>query len=80
MPRVDPFSFTAGGAAWLDHEWLFQVLLYLGHTSLGPAALCLMKVGAVLLLGWMMAVYPRVYSAFAAHIWGTVQQLVPHGG
>jgi len=59
VPRVDPFSFTAGGAAWLDHEWLFQVLLYLGHTSLGPAALCLMKVGAVLLLGRMMAGHLR---------------------
>jgi flagellar biosynthetic protein FliR len=34
---------------------------------------------ALLLLAWMMAVYPRVYSAFASRIWGTVQQLVSHG-
>lgn len=25
LPRTDPFSFTSGGAAWIDHEWLWQV-------------------------------------------------------
>ncbi len=23
--HADPFSFTSGGAPWIDHEWLFQV-------------------------------------------------------
>jgi hypothetical protein len=27
VPRTDPFSFTAGGAEWIDHEWLFQILV-----------------------------------------------------
>ena len=34
---------------------------------------------ALVLLAWMTAVYPRVYAAFAARIWTTVQQLVSHG-
>jgi flagellar biosynthetic protein FliR len=34
---------------------------------------------ALALLAWMTAVYPRVYAAFAAHIWPKVQQLVTHG-
>lgn len=28
IPRVDPFRFTSGGAAWVDHEWLFQVVVH----------------------------------------------------
>ena len=28
VPRADPFRFTSHGAPWVDHEWLFQVLLY----------------------------------------------------
>ena len=28
VPRVDPFSFTAVEAPWVDHEWLSQVLMY----------------------------------------------------
>ena len=28
IPRTDPFRFTSHGAPWVDHEWLFQVLLY----------------------------------------------------
>jgi hypothetical protein len=26
LPRVDPFRFTSGGAPWIDHEWLFQMV------------------------------------------------------
>jgi hypothetical protein len=59
VPRVDPFSFTSAGEPWVDHEWLFQVLAYLGHTTLGPAALVLIKVACVLLLALLMAAQVR---------------------
>lgn len=49
VPRSDPFSFTAQGTPWVDHEWLFQVAAYLGHTRLGPSALVLLK--SLLVLG-----------------------------
>ena len=55
IPRVDPFSFTAPGVPWVDHEWLFQVLVYLGHTILGPGALVGVKIGLVVLLAFLMA-------------------------
>ena len=55
VPRVDPFSFTAAGAPWIDHEWLFQVLLHLGHTTLTPAGLVALKIAAVMLLAWLLA-------------------------
>jgi hypothetical protein len=25
--RSDPFSFTSSGAAWIDHEWIFQIVV-----------------------------------------------------
>lgn len=57
VPRADPFSFTAAGSPWVDHEWLAQVLLYLGHVLLGPAALVLLKSGLVISLGVLMVRY-----------------------
>src|SRR4029077_5220616 len=29
--RNDPFSYTVFGHAWIDHEWLFQILLYAAY-------------------------------------------------
>jgi flagellar biosynthetic protein FliR len=34
---------------------------------------------ALLVLAWMMAVYPRVYAGFAARVWPNLLQLVMHG-
>jgi hypothetical protein len=49
-PRADPFSFASGGAPWVDHEWLFQIAVYLGQRVLGHASLVLLKAAGVLLL------------------------------
>ncbi len=59
VPRVDPFSFTAAGTPWVDHEWLFQILAYLGHTLAGPGALVTLKTAAIMLLGLLMAEHLR---------------------
>jgi hypothetical protein len=50
IPHADPFSFTSFGTEWVDHEWLFQILAYLTHSSFGPGALILIKIGCVLAL------------------------------
>jgi hypothetical protein len=47
VPRVDPFSFTRGGEAWLDFEWLSQLVFYGVHSVGGLWGLRLLK--AVLL-------------------------------
>ena len=59
VPRSDPFSFTAAGEPWVDHEWLFQVAAYLGHQGLGPRALVLIKTALVLGLAFLMASHAR---------------------
>ncbi|MGD9253999.1 MAG: hypothetical protein PVG92_08710, partial [Holophagae bacterium] len=40
---ADPFSFTSGGAPWIDHEWLFQVTVSIAHTLAGPGALVALR-------------------------------------
>ena len=54
--RSDPFSFTAAGVPWIDHEWLFQVGVALARKVGGAPALValralLVAVMAALLLG-----------------------------
>jgi hypothetical protein len=48
--RADPFSFTAAGKAWTDHEWLAEVVFYgleRGAGAWGVIVLCaLLLVGA----------------------------------
>jgi hypothetical protein len=43
VPRVDDFSFTSRGALWIDHEWLFQLVLHAMHAVFGLHALTLVK-------------------------------------
>jgi hypothetical protein len=45
VPRSDPYSFTAAGTPWVDHEWLAQVAMFLVHRSTGPGLLVLLKSG-----------------------------------
>lgn len=35
VPRVDPFSFTRAGHAWVSHEWLSEVVFYEIWSHLG---------------------------------------------
>lgn len=41
--HADPFSFTSGGAPWIDHEWLFQVAVSIIHSIAGPAGLVVLR-------------------------------------
>ncbi len=66
VPRVDPFSFTRAGAPWVDHEWLSQALLFLGHRTIGPEALVFLKAIGVALLCVVMAAHLRRAGCGAA--------------
>jgi hypothetical protein len=41
--QTDPFSFTSGGALWIDHEWLFQVGVSCVHSLAGPGGLVVLR-------------------------------------
>jgi hypothetical protein len=54
---VDPFAYTTENAYWVNHNWLFDALLYGLHQALGGAAL----VGAkALLIGILTAILARL--------------------
>lgn len=57
VPRVEPFSFTAGGAPYRAEHWLGEVLLFLIHAWGGVRALVTLK---ALLFAAMAAGLARV--------------------
>jgi len=59
VPRADPFSFTRPGTPWVDHEWLSQVLLFLGHRIVGAEGLVVLKAAGVALLCVLIARHLR---------------------
>ncbi|MCB9377274.1 MAG: hypothetical protein H6511_00730 [Holophagales bacterium] len=59
MPRVDPFRFTSGGASWVDHEWLFQVLVRGAERLGGLDALVLLRAGALALFALVLHLAAR---------------------
>ncbi|WP_027718086.1 hypothetical protein [Desulfovirgula thermocuniculi] len=52
VPRADPFSWTAPGAPWHAHEWLWEVLAALLWRAAGPWGVwSLVALGALLAAG-----------------------------
>lgn len=43
IPRVDTYAYTSVGHAWVNHEWLSQVVLALAYEWAGAPALLLLK-------------------------------------
>ncbi len=54
IPRVDHLSFTASGAAWVDHEWLAQALFALVYDLSGASGLWLTKSAIGLAAAWLI--------------------------
>jgi tetratricopeptide (TPR) repeat protein len=54
---ADPFGFTAQGVYWVNHSWLFDLLLYGIHQTVGGAGLVVLKAFLVTgLAGLMLSV------------------------
>lgn len=48
VPTYDILSCTIAGKEWINHEWLFQVLVYSLYQSWGPNGLLIMQAGVVI--------------------------------
>jgi len=48
IPRVDDYSFTSAGNAWVDHSWLFQIVFYLVWLAAGAYGFTLLKAACAL--------------------------------
>jgi len=53
--RADPFTFTAFGAPWVDHEWLFQIVVAVLESLGGAPALVALRVAVAVTLGLLLA-------------------------
>jgi hypothetical protein len=42
-PRFDPYSYTAAGAPWIDHEWGFNWATWLSYRALGWPGLRILR-------------------------------------
>ena len=81
--RQDPFSFTAAGTPWVDHEWLFQVVVAVVEAAAGPTGLVLLRAAvaaalAALLfaLGRRQGLPPAAALLFAVlAVWGARPRL-----
>ncbi len=65
VPDTDPWSFSSGEAEWIDHEWLFQIVVAVIEIVGGPPGLTILRVllvtGMALLLfffGWRSGLSP----------------------
>ncbi len=61
IPATDVFSFTATDHLWVTHEWLSDVLLYVGYRAVGLNGL------AVIFAGLIAAAFAMVYDRCKAH-------------
>jgi hypothetical protein len=73
VPAADPFSFTAEGSEWIDHEWLFQLVLALVSRIGGPpllvafrAVLVALLAGLLLRIGVRSGLHPAAALGLAA--------------
>jgi hypothetical protein len=48
--QPDPFSYVTAGHEWVNHEWLFEVVLFRVFAAVGPRGLIVLKVAIGLLL------------------------------
>src|SRR5262245_62418400 len=71
VPRVDPFSYTAPGAPWMNRQWLFELALYLGWLVAGPSGPSLVAGAA------FVAAYALLARFLRRHLpaWGTAAVL-----
>lgn len=54
VPRGDPFSFTATGTSWVDHSWLFQVVLWSAWELAGVWGPWVLKLGCAAALAALL--------------------------
>jgi hypothetical protein len=51
LPAIDPYSFTQAGGAWINHEWLAELIFGLVWKAAGAAGLVLLKVALAVITG-----------------------------
>jgi hypothetical protein len=84
LPRVDMYSFTVAGHAWIDHEWLSEIPYYLAYRTfelvgLKSLTFFLLAVIFVLLLYLSFQASGNFKAAIAACCYATLLATVSFG-
>ena len=65
LPGVDSYTFTAAGHAWLDQQWLAQVIIALGYRAGGWPAVAILHAALVGTTFWFLWLACRARGASA---------------
>jgi len=58
LPATDPYSYTAQGLPWVNHEWLAEIIYYLIYAALGSTGLLIFKLAlGLFILHLLSALY-----------------------
>src|SRR4029077_7977375 len=76
---TDLYSFTAD-RAWINHEWLSELLMGIGYTGVGALGLNLLKLGVVAVVGGIALVIARQEHAspIARDVYATLMVFVTY--
>nr|CAJ31154.1 secreted protein [uncultured sulfate-reducing bacterium] len=66
IPHVDPFSYTAQGVEWIDHEWLFQLVIFAVEHLAGATGLILLRANLIALIGFLIFRFVRSQGGLGA--------------
>ena len=69
---VDPLSYTTTGVYWVNHAWLFDLVLYVVYQHLGGVAVVLFKAATVPLLAGVWLSCRRRFTSVAGPAAATV--------
>lgn len=73
IPSHDPFSYTASGAPWFNHEWLFELIAWFIYSKWGLAALTMLKLAATAGIAYVsFRSIVLLTSSPSVALWGTV--------
>lgn len=73
IPTYDIFSYSAAGAPWVNHEWLFQVFAWLVYNSFGIVSLTILKVALCAILAYaLFRTFSFLTDSQSAALFGTL--------
>lgn len=77
-PTTDPYSYTAQGLPWINHEWLSEILYYLIYSWMGSSGLLMFKAALGLFILHLLSslYFAKESNAFVYMIYFTLMATV----
>lgn len=76
----DIFSYTAPGTPWINHEWLYQVGVWLLLNHFGIVSITILKLVLTICITWAVySTFKTLLKSQNAALWGTIIMIVGIG-